>query len=60
MSDKTDDDNVVYLDRKPGFYKKGPLKFKLYFGTIEELREKGEEAQKPKAVPPDLPDDSPA
>lgn len=43
MPDKKDDDNVKdgdnveYLFRKPGFYKKGPLDFCLYFGTLEEL-----------------------
>lgn len=45
MSDQADggvvksEDNVVYLFRKPGFYKKGQLDFCLYFGTLEELRE---------------------
>ena len=35
-------DNVEYLFRKPGLYKKGPLKFCLHFGTINELMEEAE------------------
>ncbi|MHB1361883.1 MAG: hypothetical protein ACYCW5_04710 [Thermoleophilia bacterium] len=36
---KPDEDNVSYLLRKPGFYKKGPGQFKLYLGTVEEIVE---------------------
>ena len=55
-------DNVEYLFRKPGFYKKGPLKFCLHFGTIDELREKAEAESGLKLIhgrgqrPPDKPE----
>lgn len=42
---------MVYLDRKPGFYKKGPLQFKLHFGTIEEIIEKANEPPELSSVP---------
>lgn len=57
MPDKADDDNVVYLDRKPGFYKKGPGEFKLHFGTWDEMSEKAREESE---VEPDKPDDDTA
>lgn len=34
-----EEENVHFLYRRPGFYK-GPRKFGLYFGTLEELAEK--------------------
>ena len=53
MPEDKDKNNVVYLHRKPGFYKKGPLKFGLYLGTLEEIEEKAEEAKGLKPVPPE-------
>lgn len=47
---KPDEDNVRYLLRKPGFYKKGPGQFKLYFGTMEEIVER---ARRKKEEEPD-------
>lgn len=65
MTDKPEkdaDEKVVYLKRQPGFYKKGPGKFMLYFGTIDELREKArreaEQESRLKPVPPE--EDQPA
>jgi hypothetical protein len=57
MPDKTDEDNVVYLNGKPGFYKKGPGQFKLSFGSLEDLVEKAREDSELKVVP-DEPDES--
>lgn len=51
MSDKKDEDNVEYFPGKPGFYKKGPGKFKISFGTLDEIVEKVEEAKGLKPVP---------
>ena len=56
MSEENDEDNVVYLKRKPGFYKKGPGQFGLYLGTLEEIAEEAEKAKRLKPVPPE--DDS--
>lgn len=39
------DDNVTCLHGKPGFYKKGPLQFGLYFGTLDEMEEKAGKAK---------------
>jgi len=37
---KPDEDNVRYLLKKPGFYKKGPGQFLLHFGTVDEIVER--------------------
>ena len=55
MPKDKDEDNVVYLHRKPGFYKKGPMRFELYFGTLEEIEEKIEEAKRLKPAPEEGP-----
>ena len=68
MSDKNDDDNVKdednveYLLRKPGFYKKGPCQFKLYLGTLDELIDEAMTGPdlKPVAGSPDEEPDQPA
>ena len=46
MVKENDKDKVVYFPGKPGFYKKGPLHFRLDFGTIEELQEDGRKMKK--------------
>ncbi len=57
MAKDKDEDNVEYLERKPGFYKKGPMNFKIHFGTLDEIEAKADEAKKPRLVP-DPPDES--
>lgn len=42
LEEPPEDDNVTHLHGKPGFYKKGPCQFSLYFGTLDEMVEKAE------------------
>ena len=43
MTKEIDPDNAEYLLHKPGFYKKGPGKFMLHFGTLDEVLEQARE-----------------